>query len=222
MLVLLALVVISAAGFGFWLGRRTGQVDLDYLASLETRSRALDSRADTLTRQLADARLTATIDAEAARSLRETISDLRSRVAGLREEVTFYKSLMAPSKAHRGLQIAEFELGRGERDHQYTFHILLTQAEERRSWVQGNVTVEVHGIRSRDDGDPVEQVLSLTDLGSSDTYPLPFRFRYFQNLSGSLTLPGDFEPRSVVVTMTPKGRNADQAERTFDWTVQTG
>ncbi len=222
MLVLLALVVAGGSVAGFWLGRRTGELDGEYLVALETRSRALESRVETLTRDLADARLTATIDGEAARSLRETLSDLRGRVAGLREEVTFYKSLMAPSTVQRGLQIAEFELGPGENHRQFTYHILLTQAAEHRNWVQGSVQVEVHGLQPGTDGRSVEQVLPLTDLGAPQDYPLKFRFRYFQNLSGTLTLPSGFQPQTVVVTMTPKGRAADQAERTFDWAVQTG
>jgi hypothetical protein len=162
------------------------------------------------------------VDAQAARSLRETISELRGRVAGLREEVTFYKRLMAPSTIERGLQIAEFELDRGEAENQFTYRLLLTQAEERRDWVQGGVELEVQGVRSTPDGGSVEEVLSLTELADTEAYPLGFRFRYFQNLSGTVTLPEGFRPRAVLVTLTPKGRSAERSERSFDWIVRAG
>jgi hypothetical protein len=222
MLFLLALVVVSGVGFGYWLGVRTSDLDRNYLMALETGGRALETRLDTLNRELADARLAQSVDAQAAHSLRATISELRDRVAGLREEVTFYKNLMAPSSIERGLQIAEFELGRGDTDHQFTYRLVLTQAEEQRDWVQGSVELGVRGVRAAADGTSLEEVLPLTELAETEDYPLPFRFRYFQNLAGTMILPDGFRPRAVVVTVTPKGRAADRAERRFDWIVQAG
>ena len=222
MLVLLVLVVAGGAAFGFWLGTRTVELDRAYLMALETREEALEARLATLNRELTDLRLAQQVDAEAARSLRETIADLRDHLAGLREEVTFYKSLRAPSSIERGLQIAEFELGRADGDNRFTFHLLLTQAEERRDWLQGSVELDVQGVRSAEDGSSVEVVLPLTELAEMEAYPLEFRFRYFQNLTGTVTLPDGFRPRSVLVTVTPKGASADRAERSFDWVVQAG
>lgn len=222
MLVLLAVLVASGVGMGFWLGVRKGDLDVEYLESLEVRARALEGRVDSLTRDLADARLTRNVDAQAAQSLRETIAELRDQQAGLREEVTFYKSLMAPSSIERGLQIAELELGRGEADNQFTYHLLLTQAEERRDWVQGNVTLDVQGVRARLDGSSAEEVLPLTDLTDVDPYPMKFRFRYFQNFRGTVTLPEGFRPQSVRVTVVPRGRSGDRDERSFDWIVDAG
>ena len=222
MLALLALVVAGAAVLGFWLGMRTSDVDGVYVAALEARERAVETRLATLTRDLADVRLAQQVDAEAARSLRETISELHDRMAVLREEVTFYKSLMAPSSLERGLKIADFELGRADEENAYTYHLLLTQTQDRRGWVQGNVQVDVQGVRSGGGGTPVEVVLPLTELTQTDTYPLKFRFRYFQNLTGTVTLPDDFEPRAVVVTVIPGAGSAERAERRFDWVVRAG
>lgn len=216
-----ALVVAAAAGLGYWLGAATRDLDTTYLEALETRERALKADVDALTRELADARLAQNVDAEAARSLRDTISEMQERIGGLREEVTFYKSLMAPSSIERGLQIAEFDLGAGERDGTFVYHLLLTQAEERRSWVSGRARVAVEGLRTEEDGTVVEASLPLSDLTSLEEYPLRFRFRYFQDFEGLLTLPDGFRPRAVVVTVAPAG-GAEPAERRFDWILQTG
>lgn len=222
MLTLLALVVASAVLFGYWLGGRESALDRTYLAALETREKALQARVRDLDRALADARLAQSVDAQAARSLRETISGLRDQLGALGEEVTFYKSLMAPSSMERGLQIAEFDLGVGEADNQFSYRILLTQAEERRSYIQGRVRLEVQGVRTGEDGASVDTVLALTDLAEVDDYPLRFRFRYFQDLSGTVTLPAGFRPRSVLVTAVPNGQSGQQTERSFDWFVQSG
>jgi hypothetical protein len=221
-LVGVALVVVAAAAFGYWLGMARSELDRDYLLALEIRERVQRDRIESLDGELANSRLAQTVDAQAASSLRDTISDLHDRVAGLREEVTFYKSLMAPSSIERGLQIAEFDLRRGELDNQFTYHLLLTQAEQQRSWLQGDVRLEVQGVRADTSGQSVEEVLPLTELGDVDDYPLPFRFRYFQDLSGTVTLPDGFRPRTVRVLATPKGTSAERQERSFDWIVQSG
>jgi hypothetical protein len=153
--------------------------------------------------------------------LRHSITELRDQVAALTEEVNFYKSLMAPSSVARGLQIADFELLPQEQDDQYRFHLLLTQVEARRDWVQGDATLEVHGRMTGSDPSTVaaEQVLSLTEIGGEGSYPLKFRFRYFQDLTGIITLPRGFEPEKIVVTAGKRGAGADPLSRTFQWLV---
>jgi len=215
-----ALVVLAAAAFGYWLGLAKRDLDVTYLQALETRERALEARVDALNRELADSRLTQTVDSQAAQSLRETIAEMRDRLAGLREEVTFYKSLMAPSSLERGLQIAELDLASGEAGNEFTYQLLLTQAEERRSWVQGRVEVEVRGVRGGGDGSGAEEALPLSAISEVEDYPMRFRFRYFQDFSGRLTLPDGFRPQAVVVTATPSGGGAERTERRFDWIVQ--
>jgi hypothetical protein len=93
---------------------------------------------------------------------------------------------------------------------QFTFHILLTQVESRRDWIQGEIELLVHGGE--------QQVLSLTEIASADTYPLTFRFRYFQDLSGIITLPEGFKPESVEVTARRRGASATDLTKTFVWT----
>lgn len=221
LLVLLALSVFGASALGFVLGQRSAELDRVYLEALEVRSAALDSRVRTLTGELADVRLAQRVDAQAAQSLRDTIHELRDELGGLREEVTFYKSLMAPSSLERGLQIAELTVDRGAGAREYGWRLLLTQAAERRDWVQGGVELAVEGTRQAG-GSNVEEVLPLTEVAELDVYPLKFRFRYFQNLTGALTLPDGFVPQAVLVTVTPAGRGAEPVERRFEWVDQAG
>ncbi|HEX7037869.1 MAG TPA: DUF6776 family protein [Pseudomonadales bacterium] len=221
LLVLLALTVAGAAALGFVFGQRTAELDRAYLAALEVRAAALDARVRSLTGELADVRLAQRVDAEAAQSLRDTIQELRDELGGLREEVTFYKSLMAPSSLERGLQIAELTVDRGAGAREYGWRLLLTQAAERRDWVQGGVELAVEGTR-RTGGSSVEEVLPLTEVAELDVYPLKFRFRYFQNLTGAITLPDGFVPQAVRVTVTPAGRGTEPVERRFEWVDQAG
>lgn len=215
--VLVGLVVLAAGGLGYWLGSGVGELDRSYLASLEVRYQANEAQRAALARALADLRLSQTVDDQAAQSLRETISQLRGEVASLNEEVAFYKRLMVPSTIERGLRISEFQLAPGDKDNKVAYHILLTQVAERRDWLQGRLELRVLGQRQGPDGAVVEEVLPLTELAVVDAYPLRFRFRYFQDLTGTLTLPAAFTPQQVIVAATPAG--AESVERRFDWSL---
>jgi hypothetical protein len=214
------LVIAGAVTFGYWLGG--GSIDLDPRATPDTRVRAAEARIDELTRDLVEARLVQTVEAQTARALQDTLSGLRKELAALQEEVVFYKSLMTPGGVEPGLQIAEFELVRDGTDSSYRYHILLTQGAARRNWLEGKLELQVRGQRAGADGSISEEVLPLTVLNEGGVYPLHFRFRYFQDLVGTLSLPEGFLPRTILITAKPGGKGANDVERSFDWVVQAG
>jgi hypothetical protein len=222
-LIIFAVVATTLAGSlaGFQLGRSVGELDRLYVDSLERLNSANAATVGVLEARLVEAELTRGVDQEAAGELRGTIRELKDEVASLEEEVTFYKSLMAPSSLARGLQIADFELEPMDRDGRYTFHLLLTQVETRRDWVQGDATLEVHGrMTGSENATPeADRVLNLTEIGEEGTYPLKFRFRYFQDLTGVINLPSGFTPDRIVVTAGKSGAGSDNLSRTFEWTV---
>ncbi len=224
-LLLGAVVLITLAGAlgGYWLGQASGALDGTYLSSMERLNATNEEAIQRLQAQLVESELAREVDAAAARALRDSIRGLKDELASLTEEVTFYKSLMAPSSVARGLQIADFELTPMDTPGRYTFHLLLTQVEARRDWVQGDATLEVHGRQQPETTGSdsatavVERVLPLTEIVEGDTYPLKFRFRYFQDLTGVISLPAGFEPERIVVTAEKRG--ASPLDRSFDWTV---
>lgn len=229
-LVTIALLVVAGSLGGYWLGRSVARLDDTYLASVERLNRANRQSITRLEAELVDANLSWQVDREASQALKETIRELKDQVAKLTEEVTFYKSLMAPSALERGIQVADFELTALEETGRFRFHLLLTQVETRRDWVQGDVSLEVRG-RGTADGEAgptvgsgsatgtVEQVLRLTEIAEEGTYPLKFRFRYFQDLTGVIRLPAGFKPERIVVKAGRRGASTEAAEKTFDWTV---
>jgi hypothetical protein len=222
-MLIVAVVLLSGAGSlgGYWLGRATAELDGTYVTSIERLNAANQVTIDELEARLVEAELTRGVDQDAARTLRMSMTALKDEVAALREEVTFYKSLMAPSSLARGLQIADFELLAMERADQFTFHLLLTQVESRRDWVQGTATLEVHGQMTGSESatTEAERVLPLTEIAEDGTYPLKFRFRYFQDLTGVITLPGGFVPERIVVRAGKGGASTEGPTRTFEWTV---
>ena len=197
--------------------------------------------------ELIDVTLVRDVQREAADELREDLAEMHKENQGLAEEVTFYKSLMAPGDLPRGLEIAELEIRLLEgQPHKARFELLLTQAATRRTFIGGVVRMDVIGRQAAplleqesiavaaaqglaDDDDASaelggeaattdnddEVVLSLTEIADVESYPLKFRFRYFQDLAGDMSLPEGFTPERVLVTAQQNGQEPLQA--TFPW-----
>ncbi len=206
---------LSAAAYFFGLYQH-GRIS-DETERLQQQIATLQAERDELEKAVIDARVAASVDQATADELRRNLAEIHEEQAELSEEVTFYRSLMAPTSLERGLQISEFALLALDGAGQFRYELLLTQVEARRSVVSGSVTVDVVGER---DGEQV--VLPLTEMEPETDYPLKYRFRYFQDFSGELQLPAGFEPLRIVVTVTRKGSREANLQRTFDWQIEVG
>lgn len=153
------------------------------------------------------------IDEQALNEARKIIVGLETRVGELQSDLTFYKNIMAPSETSKGLQVDRFSLDRDRAPDVYNFKLVLTQVGNNKSYIGGVVAVNIIGMR-----DDEKEVIALRDLSPDiEDLGVKFRFRYFQDVEGKLTLPGEFEPLEIQVVAQAQGRKSSQAERTFDW-----
>jgi hypothetical protein len=213
-----ALVVAGTLYAGWQLGQTGGGgVTVAAHDALLDAHGALRQKTVFLERQLADIELGQRVDVESTEQLRQTIKEMGDQRAEIEEEVRFYRQLMAPSAAQRGLRVEKLDLIASGEAGVVEYRLLLTQIVDRHDFVRGEVNLDVIGSAQG-----AQQVLSLTDLSQPDAYPLEFRFRYFQDFAGKLELPADFEAERVVVTAVSSGRKRKQIQKTFSWNLQQG
>jgi Family of unknown function (DUF6776) len=210
-LVVVAALVIAAGGYSLGIYQRGASFE----AFESSDVKHLRQRATELERQLADIQLSQVVDHDSNESLRQTIKSLRDELSAAQEEVLFYRQLMAPSEAQRGLRIEKFELNPGQSASEINYRLLLTQVVERHDWASGVVTVDIAGS-----WDNEQVVLPLTELTKLDSYPLPFRFRYLQDFTGVLAIPDGLTPERVIVTAATSGKQGKRIQRTFNWTLE--
>ncbi len=165
-----------------------------------------------LKRELADLRLASSVDDGTGEQLRQTIKNLRDQTGEMDEELSFYRGLMSPSENEKGLRIEKLSLELSEDANRVEYRLMLTQFTDRRDWVQGRVSIDVIG---QEKGENL--VLSLTDFGLDEAYPLGFRFRYFQDFTGVLNVPPTFLPQEVLVTAETVGSKSKRLQRRFSW-----
>ncbi|MFO7528086.1 MAG: DUF6776 family protein [Marinobacter sp.] len=214
--ILLAFTVVAAlAGYAAGLAQGGFRFS-DVAASNEV----LEEELDTLRSNYKDARQQLVnlergkaIDAQALKRARMIIVELETRIASLKSDLTFYKNIMAPSETSKGLQVDSLALARDYQPGAWDFKLVLTQVGNNKNYISGVVAVNVIGMR-----DEEKEVIALRDLSQDiEDLGVKFRFRFFQNVEGTLVLPDDFEPVEIQVVAQAEGRKSSQAERTFDW-----
>lgn len=216
LLTALAAVVIAAItgwGLGRFQGDRSAEFMASELRSLGARHAALLKEREELERALGEAQIGQLIGSGFDEHVRTTLIEQSTRIAALEDEVRIYRSIMAAGD-EGGVQIARLELieridGRGVR-----FRLLLVQSADQREEVHGQVELSVLGEQ---DGE--EAVFEVDRVGEGG-YPMPFRFRYFQDLVGEIELPEGFRPDGIEVVARGAGPDGFLLERTFSWQVQ--
>ena len=172
----------------------------------------LIATSDELEARLIDAQLVCDVHKTALDDLRVEMQGLHQQMSSMGEELTFYKRLMAPEDVQQGLQIDDLEVNQ-ESEGVYRFDLLLTQVALRRSFITGEVRIDVVGRN-----DNAQVVKSLTELGYTEAYPLKFKFRYFQDIAGTFSfaqLEQEFVPETVLITAKQKGK--DEVQLSFPW-----
>lgn len=149
------------------------------------------------------------IDKQAYHEVDDSLRGLQSEILELKEEVAFYRSIVAPRESSRGLRIQRFNIEPGKLPRVYRYKLVLTQVIKNSGMSQGNVQIEIEGLRNGE-----HATLPLKDVAAEKLDNLNFRFKYFQNFEGDLLIPEDFTPRRVLIKVVS---SRVTLEKTFDW-----
>ncbi len=171
---------------------------------------------ESMRQEIADLQVGGEIDDKANEEVRLTIETLQEQIAQLNEEINFYKGVMVPNAADKGLRIERLDVTSNVPG-RIKYSLLLTQVVDKHDYVQGGVQISVLGQEAG-----LEKQLNLSDLDSEKDNPVRFRFRYFQNINGELKLPEGFEPREVMIVAQSSGSNGQRLEKTFNWPLGSG
>jgi hypothetical protein len=143
--------------------------------------------------------------------LREQESERQAELNRLNAELDFYRRLAGTGGAQTGLDVYRVELTPTDSGRVYQFVLTLTQNIRRASIITGRARIDIEGVL----GDrPVK--LYWSEVSDGETPEPSFRFKYFQQLEGYLTLPENFSPTRLVVTLERKDHK-EPVVRDFDW-----
>lgn len=215
LILVLVLATVALAGLVHLLTLRWAASGL---LEAEARIRTLEAEVATLGRRLesaqsreSQAEQAAEVTRRANRLLREEESARQAELQRLQGELDFYRRLAGTSGTQTGLAIYHLELTPSASPRVYRFVLTLTQNLRRSAITTGTARLSVEGtLEDR----PV--TLPWSRVTADGAEPPAFRFKYFEQLGGYLTLPDGFTPIRVVVTLEAKGQSKP-VTRGFDW-----
>ncbi|RMG31474.1 MAG: hypothetical protein D6721_01085 [Gammaproteobacteria bacterium] len=175
---------------------------------LHARVTALEAKVRRLEEENVRLRRAGEIDRLAVDEARERQAELEEANQELLRELHFYRSVMAPDKAGRGLVIREFTLT-PQPDGRYRLQLLLVQTGRNDRTVRGRLQVRFLGRR----GDRPQE-LTLAQVSVKGRKEYPFRLKYFQAIEDLWRLPEGFRPQRIrfrALVQRAKARQWDYA-----------
>lgn len=210
-------IALFAAWWLYDLGKLRGVDELAGLrtehAILKKRYRKLYKDAAQLREQVAILERSSQIDHLAALDVKADLGQLEQELQAAREEVEFYRGIVAPGDVQPGLRIHRFTLEEGAAPREYHYDLVLTQLKHNDRYITGSVDWKISGSMLGEKGE-----LALAGVTNPPARQLNFRFRYFQELSGRITLPEGFEAEQVILSIKPEDEGKSPlVEQAFDW-----
>lgn len=201
-----ALAVVAIFGLGVLAGHHAAVVK-------GSAARALDlaRRNEALQNQVAILQRDRQVSQIADRVLQRNLAERDEEIRSLRADQAFYSRLVGTDARPGGLTVHGVALKPIARTRAFNFTVTLTHSAEGGKETGGTLTLSVEGIRA----DKLA-VLDWRELGGPDDGAgLPFAFKYFQQVQGTLMLPADFRPNRIRVTLDPQ--DGPQVTRSLPW-----
>jgi hypothetical protein len=215
-------ILLVAAGIGvggwWWLeGERSlARFELRELrqehAALQRSHGALVREREALARRLAIVERERQVEQSAYRRVDAELEALHAEILGLKEDLAFYRGIVADESAGDGVRIQRFVVEPEGLPGDYVFRLVLTRGMRSDNVARGIVSLSIDGDH---DGEP--RRLGLTELSPLAASPLSFRFRHFQRIEGLFRLPERFTPRRVVIEVEVGEDEAEPLRRTYAW-----
>ncbi|WP_295803415.1 DUF6776 family protein [uncultured Microbulbifer sp.] len=215
-----ALLVLSTSAGAYYAGQYQLRKELDQetrehdqateqLDKLRAENEALRVRA-------ASAEQSVTINQQAGESVRAELVAKDNQIAELKQEISFYRGIMAPDEGSDGVSIGRFSISETSNAGRYQYKLLVQQSAARHQVVTGDVRFTIFGQLNG-----VETRYALADLSEQvESEHIPLRFKYFQNIEGELQLPEGFEPEGVELSLKSSKRKGFNIDQRYGWLVQ--
>jgi len=181
-------------------------------AELVATTKRLRAQVAQLREQKAMLKRAGQIDHQSYTDLQSNLRNLQDEILELKEELAFYRGIVSPRDTSPGLRLQSFQVEPTGQARRYRFTVVLTQVLKNDNVTRGRVRLNIDGLQGG-----MQKELSLNDVTAKNVKELAYKFKYFQNIEGELTLPKGFSAQRVTVQVLPRGRGHDKIEQTFDW-----
>lgn len=218
--ILLSAAVVAAVLFSYQFGHKVGMAGqekaLSEVSRLQNELNSSRAQAEELQQRVTNLSMGAQIDRQASEDVRQEVIELKDQLAQMEEENSFYRNLMAPSGNNRGLTFGAVEVVDTDKPREYSFKVVMQQLATNHTLLNGSLTYTVVGKLNG-----VDATFSLSQLSEDvSTESIRLRFKYFQTVQGTMSLPQGFEPERIELVAKSTGKEAVTIEKRFGWLVE--
>jgi hypothetical protein len=144
-------------------------------------------------------------------ALKQAMATRDAEMQTLKQEQAFYAKLIGIDGSRTGLGVHSIALTPVKNTNAWNFTVTLVNTAQNADSARGKLTVAVEGVQ----GGKLT-TLDWTHLsGSGGKDGIPFAFKFFQQVQGSLALPKGFVPNRIAITLQPEGGSS--VSRRLDW-----
>ncbi len=219
-LVFLALLLfVTFRAGGWWSASRLAVVDQrsqvveKEVEELRAKRKELADKNRNMTERLSRAERRMQIDQITYDEFTRSLNASSGHILQLKEELNFYRSIVSPANNKSGMQIHDFKIDRSEDSPQSAYSLAVIQALKHDHEVAGEVHIAIEGVQGEE-----KMLLDMTSLG---TDPGEMKFKYFQTFNGLFTLPENFQPIRIKVSLIRHfesgSRSPIKLEQWFPW-----
>lgn len=152
------------------------------------------------------------VELQACEAMKQSLTEMQTEIEALREELAFYKTVMAPSALRPGLRLQAFHIERARPAGRYLYKLVLMQTNANRRKATGTVDFSIQGSH-----DGKSSTLAYAQVNGQRNNTMRFGFKYFQTIEGSVTIPEGFEPERIKVMVTPTTTGLAAIEHSYSW-----
>lgn len=166
--------------------------------------------------QVANLKLAAEVDRKANEEVRSEVVQLKTKVAELEQDNSFYRGLMRPVAGDKGLVLDPPSIEITGRPGVYNYSLVVKQIVARHQRITGFLEFELIGQQA---GAP--RRLALEDVSSSISVErIKLSFKYFQRVEGEMVLPQGFTPERIEIKVVAEKPRRAQLDKKFGWLVK--
>jgi septal ring factor EnvC (AmiA/AmiB activator) len=180
----------------------------------EKRLKSLQEERNELRRELNRVQQEAQMDQVALRAVKEQIKQLQTERLEMEEELAFLRGIVSDTSDKNGLRVQKFKLVPGLEKGQFDYQFSVSQVIGSGTTAKGKILISVEGLQKDQ-----AVTLDLKEMTDGKIRSHKMRFRFFQNIEGTLMLPDDFVPAKIVIEVDPEGKKQDTVKAIYDWPI---
>lgn len=182
-------------------------------ASKDEKIKYLEKTIRELEHDLAYVQRSTKVELAAVEEMKKTLREKDLELLELNQELHFYNTLYTSNADNTLVHVKAFNLHKDLINNKYVYELVLTGVPKKNEEkVSGVIGISV-------DGEEAETLKRLVfeDASEVSETSLTFSFKYFQKISGSFTLPDNFQPSIVHLEVLRDQNRNEPIEVSYNW-----